>query len=199
MEVLIAASISGLLIAGAFYVFNVYDTSGDVSAYRAELEAEIRNDLAWIAKDVRQAKSSDISDDSSPGGNDPTSFHVKFRPAAGWDTVSSQLQLASYYIEYSADPVAKTFTRKKINVADSAVLATWNFNHIELDSAKPIFYTRDSGGNLVALSGNAGALRTSRKLIIKLTGQREVVLKGQQGAVVNLSCPFTQEVKIRNE
>ncbi len=182
VEVLFVAVIASLLIAGLFYALNIGEFSGTFSSAKVQIQAEVRRTLDWIAKDVRQTVSWDIADIN----NSPSSTHIKFRQVLGWDTVSETYLLSNNYVEYSFDPTLNTITRR-LSDTSNTTLQTWNLSNI----IQPPFYTLDSSNNVVPL--NSSDLLTSRRLIIKIAGQKQV-----RGSL-NTTATLTTEVKIRNE
>ncbi len=140
----------------------------------------MRRILDWIVRDVRQAVSWEIAN------NSPGAAHIKFRKVDSWDTGMDSLVLSSEYTEYDYDSTNKILTRKTL-AQDGSILQAWAFNNITEDP----FYTRDATGEIVVL--NETDLRTNKRLIAVITGERQV----RQGSNITLS--LTEEVKIRNE
>ena len=180
IEVLFSALLSAVLIAGFFYALSTGEFSNTLSSAKADLQAQVRSNLDWITKDVRQTVSWEIAN------NGPSDSHIKFRQVEGWDISSGILLLSSNFVEYSYDLSLKTITRKSLDVAVNT-LATWTFYNI---TSVP-FYTLNAGGAIVAL--NSTDLLTSRKLIVAVSAQKQV------RGLLNTSCSLTEEVKIRNE
>jgi len=182
VEVLFVAAIVSLIIAGLFYALNTGEFSGTFSSAKGEIQAQVRRTLDWIVKDVRQTVSWDIADIN----NSPSPTHIKFRQVLGWDTVSETYLLSNNYIEYSFDSALNTIIRR-LSDTSNTTLQTWKLSNI----IQPPFYTKDSFGSVVPL--NSSDLLTSRRLIIKIAGQKQV--RGP----INTTASLTTEVKIRNE
>lgn len=182
VEVLNVAVISAFIMGVLFYALNSGQFSWEVNAARAQVQAEVRRSIDWITKDARQTVSWDLGDvDNSPSGT-----HIKFRQVLGWDINTKVLQLTSECLEYTYDANSHTITRRRSDSSDNT-LQTWTLNNI----VEPPFYTRDTSGNTVTL--NTGDLLTSRKLIVRIKGQKQV-----RGGLI-IESTLTEEVKIRNE
>lgn len=180
IEALFSALLSAVLIAGFFYALSTGEFSNTLSSAKADLQAQVRRDLDWIIKDVRQTVSWDIAN------NGPSDSHIKFRQVEGWDIANNTFLLSSNFLDYSYDSAAKTITRRLQDGAGN-VLESWIF----YDIISAPFFTVNSAGAIVSLDPTD--LLTSRKLIIVISGQKQV--RGP----LNTSCSLTGEVKIRNE
>lgn len=178
-EVLFAAFILSVITAILLYAISAGQVSFTLGSARSLLQAEVRRSIDWIVRDSRQSISWEIAD-NSPGPD-----HIKFRQVTGWDTANNTFLLSNYYIEYSYDSAAKTITRRTSDLSDNTI-GSWILNYVTVSP----FFTLNSSGNVVAL--NPGDLLTSKKLVISISGQTQVI--GAQ--VTNYS--LTEEVGIRN-
>jgi type II secretory pathway pseudopilin PulG len=180
LEILLVALISSLIIGGLFFAFSTGEYTSTLSSAKADLGSELRRTMSWITQDVREAVVWDIAN------NSPSTSYIKFRPVIGWNTASDTYYLDSNYLEYTYNADSNTITRRLSDASDNTI-QTWNFNYI----TQPPFYTRDASGNVVAL--DSSSLLNSKRMIVVLTGQKEV--RGTQ----NIGLTLTEEAKIRNE
>ncbi|MCX5709241.1 MAG: hypothetical protein NT088_00695 [Candidatus Omnitrophica bacterium] len=179
IEVLFVALALGAVTAAFFYAMSAGQISFNLSSSKIKLQAQVRNLTAWITKDAHQAVSWDIAN------NNPGPGYIKLRQVTGWDSQNNSFLWSDYYIEYTYDADLSTITRRTSDLSNNTLM-TWTFDNI---TAAP-FFTVNSSGSPVAL--NANDLLTSKKLIITITGQNQVI--GFQPVVYSL----TEEVQIRN-
>lgn len=162
-----------------FYILNSGQNVNDLSSAKVSTQAHARRVSDWIAKDLRQAVTWDLAN------NSPSATHLKFRPVLGWDIAGNTYDLDVNYIEYNYNAASDTLTRNSLNAAGT-VLNSWAFTDIV---AQP-FFTRNGAGTLIALDNTVG---TSKK-VITLISVNKVSAKG-----VTVSASLTTETKIRNE
>ena len=157
-----------------------------MSSEKIELQGKVRTIAEWIEKDVRQAISWDIAN------NAPLPTYLKFRQVSDWDNVNHAITLSSDYFEYQYDAANKKIVRRQLDSA-GVVIKTWEFGNVEKkdDPLYAPFYTRNNAGAVVAMNGDD--LRTSRKVIVKISGAK--LVRGN----LTLSSVLDAEVKIRNE
>jgi len=176
VEVLLVAVILSVIIGVCLYAMNAAQVSFNLTSAQRNLQSEVGRTIGWIVKDSRQAVSWDIAD------NSPTPDYIKFRQVTGWDTVNNTFSLSSNYIEYTYNAVAHTITRRDIGGATRE----WTLNNV---FASP-FFTIDSSGDIVPL--NADDLRTSKQLVITISGQSSVL------NLPDTTYSLTERVQIRN-
>jgi len=179
LETLFVAFTLSAIIGILFYAVNTVQFSFTVSSARGNLQSEVRRTIGWIIKDVRQAVSWDIAN------NTPTPSYIKFRQVTGWDTVNNTFLLSNYSIEYIYNSVNNTITRRTSDLSNNTI-GVWVLNDV---IATP-FSTIDSSGNIVPL--NNSDLLTSKQLVVTISGQSQV--QGMQ----NTTYILTEKVQIRN-
>lgn len=176
VEVLLVAVILSVIIGVCLYAMNAAQVSFNLTSAQRNLQSEVGRTIGWIVKDSRQAVSWDIAD------NSPTPDYIKFRQVTGWDTVNNTFLLSSNYIEYTYNSAEHTITRRDI----SGTTREWTLNNV---FASP-FFTIDSSGDIVPL--NADDLRTSKQLVITISGQSSVL------NLPDTTYSLTERVQIRN-
>ena len=179
LETLFVAFTLSVITGILFYAVNTVQFSFTVSSARGNLQSEVRRTIGWIIKDVRQAVSWDIAN------NTPTPSYIKFRQVTGWDTVNNTFLLSNYSIEYIYNSVNNTITRRTSDLSNNTI-GVWVLNDV---IATP-FSTIDSSGNIVPL--NNSDLLTSKQLVVIISGQSQV--QGMQ----NTTYILTEKVQIRN-
>jgi len=179
VEVIFVVLITGFIITALFYAMNAAQLSYTLNSTRADLQAEVRRTMDWIVRDVHQAVSWEIAN------NSPSPSYIKFRQVTGWDTVNKTFLLSNNYIEYIYYPDSSTIIRRKSDLNNNTI-GTWTLNYV---TASP-FFTINSSGAIVPLNNND--LLTSKQLVITISGQKQVI--GAQ----NTTYTLTEEVQIRN-
>ena len=182
VEVLVVAFILSVITGGFFYAMNAGRLSFNLSLARGNLQSEVRRNIDWIIKDVRQTASSELA----KADNNPSPNHIKFKQVMGWDPTSNPPSFlwGDYYIEYTYDAANSTIVRTTNDPKHPN--GPWTFYNI---TTSP-FFTRNSSGDIVAL--NDRDLGTSKQLIIKIFGQAQV------WGGHNTTYSLTEEVQIRN-
>lgn len=183
VEILVAAFLLSVILAALFLTLNTGHLSTSLGLAKIDLQANIRQAVDIISRDVRQTFSYEIANED----NTPSQAHIKFRQIQGWNTVSDTPVFSSNFIDYNYDVVSNTIRRSVIDPS-GGVLETRQFNNI---ITAPFYAVDFASGEIVPLSGNV--LLTSSRLVVVLTG-REQARNGQ-----SLDFTLTQEVKIRNE
>jgi hypothetical protein len=149
---------------------NAVQLSFTSNSARGNLQSEVRRTIGWIIKDIRQAVSWDIAN------NSPTPSYIKFRQVTGWDTANNTFLLSDYYIEYTYNAVNNTIIRRTSDLSNNTI-GIWTLNNI----ITAPFSTMNSLGEIVPL--NNSDLLTSKQLIITISGG---------------TYSLTEEVQIRN-
>ena len=178
VEILLAVVILSVLIGICLYAMHAVHTSFNLTLSSKNLQSEVRRNISWIVKDIRQAVSWDIAN------NAPTPDYIKFRQVIGWDTVNNTFLLSDHYIEYTYDAINQMINRRTSDLADNTI-GQWSLNNV---TSSP-FATIDSSGSVVPL--NNGDLLTSKKLVVTISGQ-----SSQPSLQEGYS--LTEEVQIRN-
>lgn len=179
MEVLLVIAILSVIIGVCLYAMNTAQVSYNMTSAQRNLQSEVRRSIGWIVKDVRQAVSWDIAN------NTPTPYYIKFRQVTGWDTVNNTFSLSNNYIEYTYNAYDHKIIRRTSDLSNNTI-GVWILNNVFTSP----FFTINSLGNIVPL--NNGDLLTSKQLVITMSGQ---------GSVPNLediTYSLTERVQIRN-
>ncbi len=163
------------VISTLFLTLTKGELFNDITSQKVDLQAKVRRILDWVVKDVRQTNLIQINT------NSPSADYIKFKPVTGING-TGDYTLSTNYIEYSYDAASDTLTRNEVDDGGT-VLNSWFFDNI----TQSPFYS-DAGVPLAA-----GAILTSKKLVIVISGQDQV--RGSLPLTVSL----TAEVKIRNE
>ncbi|MCM8795185.1 MAG: hypothetical protein NC928_00620 [Candidatus Omnitrophica bacterium] len=180
VEVLVVAFIWLIVIAALFMVLNIGYFSNDISSTKMDLQSEVRRVIDCIIKDVRQAVSWEMAN------NNPSVNYIKFRQVEGVDTSTGDIEFSSNYIEYIYDANLSKITRRLL-YSNGEVIQSMEFNNI----IKAPFSTRDpTNGEIVPLESET--LLNSRKLIVEISGQRQV------RGTLNIDFTLKGEIKIRN-
>ena len=156
VETLWVTLILGVITGIFFYATNATQLSFNLSSARGSLQSEVRRNLGWIVKDVRQAISWDIAN------NNPTPSYIKFKQVTGWDTVNNTFSLSNYYIEYTYNSVNNTIIRRTSDLSNNTI-GLWTLNHV----ATAPFFTINSLGTIVPM--NNSDLLTSKQLVITMS------------------------------
>lgn len=167
VEILVVAFILIIITTALMLVLSTGEFSNSVSSARVDLQAEVRRAMDWIIKDVRSTVPSEINN------NSPSSSHIKFRQITGIDNTDGSFTFGLDYIEYNYDAVSGTLTRNGIILSGSITEAP--------------FYTA------VGVPLVAGGIITSKKLVVKISGQK--LVRGN----LPLNFSLIEEVRIRNE
>lgn len=178
VEILLAAIILSVLIGISVYAVHAVHVTFNLALASKELQAEVRRNLGWIIKDVRQAVSWDIAN------NNPAQDYIKFRQVTGWDTINNTFLLSDYYIEYTYDNANHRILRRTSDLDDNTI-SEWVLNNVNNEP----FATLNTSGEIVPL--NNSDLLTSKRLVINISGQ-----SSQSGLQDGYS--LTEEVQIRN-
>ncbi len=179
IETLLITLISGIIIGVFFYAVNAVQFSFNLSSARGSLQSEVRRTIGWIIKDIRQAVSWDIAN------NSPTPSYIKFRQVTGWDTANNTFLLSDYNIEYTYNSANNTIIRRTSDL-NNVTIGQWTLNNV---IAAP-FFTVNSLGEIVPL--NNSDLLTSKQLVITISGEGQVL------GMPNTTYILTEEVQIRN-
>jgi len=168
-----------MIVLGALLmVLTVGDSANYKGTAKVDLQANVRQTIDLILRDVRNTVSYDIN------ANAPTNSHIKFRKIEGTDA-NGDFIFSDEYLEYNYDPDAKKLTRSVID-SENNVLSSREINNI----TAPPFHTRDAGGNMIDLT--EGAMSNPPRLVIIVT--QEAQLRGSESIIYTLE----EEVKIRN-
>lgn len=190
IEALLVTSITGVVMAGLFYVLSTGELSSAIGYTKTNAQSQARMIIDWIVKDVRSASTYDIGSTD----NTPSKYYIKFRPVRGFDYASDEYVFSSEadpnpdyrfkYIEYTYDPDLFTLTRRTINSA-GGVNKSWIFH----DVTSPPFFTYNTLGEEIELDSS---IQQSKVLIIKINVRKV----GRNNLEVDSG--ITTEVKIRN-
>jgi hypothetical protein len=167
-----------VVLAGLFSSLAVSSYSQAVGSSRLDLQADVRRTLDWTTKDIRQAISWDICN------NSPSATYIKFHLWT-WDQTTHTFSLTNELIEYEYDANARTLTRRLVD-SGGTVLESWVFYNI----SAPPFYTA-----YISPSDNefkTGDLLTNKKLIVVITAQKNVRVS------TDIRYSLKEEVRIRN-
>lgn len=178
VEILLAAAILSVLIGICIYTLHAVHISFNLTLSNKNLQSEVRRNIGWIVKDVRQSVSWDIAN------NTPSPDYIKFRQVNGWDTLNNTFLLSDHYIEYTYNAADQKITRRTSD-SDNQTIGEWTLNNV---TGSP-FATINSSGEIVPL--NSGDLLTSKKLVVTISGQ-----SSQPSLQEGYS--LTEEVQIRN-
>lgn len=166
----------GAILAALFYSLTSSEFLSVVSSAKTDLQAEVRQAIDWIAKDVRQTNLIQINT------NNPSGSHIKFKKVTGIDNSTGNYALSDNYIEYDYDAVSGDLVRNEVDDGGT-ILQSWVFHNI----TQAPFYS--SQGVVLA----PGDILNSKKLVVVIAGQ------GQVRSSLTLNFSLTGEVKIRNE
>lgn len=180
VEILVVMAIFLVLIGAIIMALNTGQYSNSISIAKVDLQSSVRNLMNWITKDVRQSITWDMAN------NSPSTIYIKFRQVQGWNAATHTLTLNDDFIEYAYDSSAQTITRRLLDSSGNE-LQRWEFS----DITEEPFYTRDSSGTIVDMSGSD--LLISNRIIIVIASSAQV-----RGSL-NIPFSLTEEVKIRNE
>ncbi|MFH0762369.1 MAG: prepilin-type N-terminal cleavage/methylation domain-containing protein [Candidatus Omnitrophota bacterium] len=183
IEILVAAFLLSVILAALLLTLNIGHLTGSVGLVKLDLQANVRQAVDLISRDVRQTFGYEIADEE----NTPSPTHIKFRQVQGWDTVLDLPVFSSNYVDYNYDVSLGRITRTIVD-GSGEVLETRQFNNI---AVAPFYAVDFATGEILPLSANV--LLTSSRLVALITGQART--RGSQ--VLNFS--LTQEIKIRNE
>lgn len=179
VEILVAAFILIIVIGALHLTLTTGEFSNSLNSAKTDLQAEVRQVLDWIVKDVRQTCLIQINT------NSPSENHIKFKQVTGIDNATGNYTLSPNYIEYSYNSVSQQLTRSEVDGTGS-ILRSWVFNNI----TQSPFYT--AAGVPLA----AGDILTSKKLVIVIPARNPVLLRGSS---LTLNFSLTGEARIRNE
>jgi len=180
IEALLVAAITGVIMAGLFYVLSTGEFSSTVSYARVHAQSQARRIIDWVARDARLARTYDIG----AIANNPSNSHIKFYPVTGWDSVNKQYILSPNYIEYTHNSLDNTLTRNVIDASGNTV-----DSRVFTDVISPPFSTFDLTGNIIPLGTE---IQQSRILIISIN------VRKQARSGINIDSSITTEVRIRN-
>ncbi len=186
IEALLTSVLLAAVFSALFLTLNIGQLSSPTNSAKAELRDSTRRLLFWIARDIRDTSSGEIT------ANSPSSNHIKFRQVLGLDTATGYYILSSGYIEYVYDPANKKITRNTLDSTGN-LLQNWVFENI----TESPFFTRDSFGAVVPLSQSY--LQSSRKLIVDINVEKSVCEVRINQNCLNLTFSLSEEIKIRNE
>ena len=193
IEALLVTAITGIIMAGLFYVLSTGELSSTVSYTRVYVQSQARRAIDWVARDTRLAVLSRLTNPD----NIWLDSHIKFRPVKGWnyenpgfifpkddDPVDPPL-VPFEFIEYIYNGDSKTLTRNLLN-SSGGVIRSWVFQ----DIISPPFFTFNSSGIQVPLT--AEELQNSWILVIEMN-----VYKQARGGT-HIDSRIITEVRIRN-
>ena len=163
IEVLVVAFIMTVIFAALFMTLTVGELSNTVSLAKLEAQAEIRKDLSWMIKDLRQ------TDRQRMKGIDPADGNRKYFGDLGAGAFTDpQFDICVNYdgdkIEWSTDPLTYPirYTFDQVNQqlirSDTRTGKTWTFNNI----SEVIFTKIDNFRLRVSITGRItarGAIR----------------------------------------
>jgi hypothetical protein len=163
-------------MSSLFLTFNIGQFSFPVSSAKLESQAEARNVMNWIVKDLRQAISYNIAN------NNATTSYLKMN-LWQWNITANQWDISNTtnYVEYFYNNSSQNLTRQYTDASGN--VSKLEFNNI----TEAPFYT-----NYTAKELDMNNLLVNRKLIVVIS-----IEKALRGALI---VPFTliSEVKIRN-
>lgn len=175
VEVLSVAFILTVLFAGIFVTLTTGELSNQISAAKADLQANVRTAMNSLTKDLRQTSAIQIN------SNDPSAVHIKFKKVSGIDNFTGDHSFSDNTIEYSYNAATLSLTRNEFS-SSGALLKQQVFNNI----TEAPFYSSQG----VPLA--PGAVLTTRKLVIVISARETV-----RGSL-NINFTITEEIKIRN-
>ena len=175
-EVLVAAFIMTIIFAALFMTLTVGELSNTVSLAKLEAQAEIRKDLSWMIKDLRQTDrmrltgidpSSGTRKDLGSLGNNRAFTDPRFDICVDYD---------GEFIKWSTDPLTYPirYTFNQVNQqlirSDTRTGVNWTFSNI----SEVIFTKIDNFKLRVSITGRTTARGTIRPTF---TLEQEVKLR----------------------
>jgi len=167
-----------VVLAGLFSSLVVSSFSHALGSARLDLQADVRRILDWTTKDVRQAISWDICN------NSPSADYIKFHLWT-WDQTAHAFSLTNELIEYAYDANAHTLTRSLVNSSGTVLESRVFYNIYE----SPFYTTYISPSNNEFKTAD---LLANKKLIVVITAQKNVRVS------TNILYTLKEEVRIRN-
>jgi type II secretory pathway pseudopilin PulG len=176
VETLIAAFILGILLVSLFATLNIGQFSDAVGSARIDLQANLRNLMDWIVRDVRQTYPIQIN------SNDPSVNHIKFKKVVGIDNTTGNHTVSARYTEYIYNNTTLQLRRNELNdtgsVLFSLVFSNITASHFYSDVGVPLYNDTILG---------------SGKLIVVISGQKQA----RNNVLLNLN--LNETITLRNE
>ena len=160
IEVLVVAFIMTVIFAALFMTLTVGELSNTVSLAKLEAQAEIRKDLSWMIKDLRQTNGTKLTGiDPSSGlrkdfvvlGDDSVFSDPEFYICVGYN--GSDIIWSPYQIKYEFNQ-----TNQQLIRSDTSTGVNWTFSNI----SQVIFTKIDNLRLRVSITGQTtarGAIR----------------------------------------